>query len=96
VVAGPEPVAYAEFVRAVAAAAGLARPRLVPLPASLLIAAALPTALLPLVPTIRPAEIRRLLEDKAFDIGPMVTTLGVRPISLQDGLARTFAPQHKG
>jgi nucleoside-diphosphate-sugar epimerase len=94
-VAGPEPVAYADFVRAVAAAAGLARPRLVPLPASLLIAAALPTALLPFVPTIRPAEIRRLLEDKAFDIGPMVATLGVQPISLQDGLARTFAPQHK-
>ncbi|MBN8905137.1 MAG: NAD(P)H-binding protein [Rhodospirillales bacterium] len=96
VVAGPEPVAYAEFVREVAAAAGLARPRLVPLPAWLLIAAALPTALLPVVPTIRPAEIRRLLEDKAFDIGPMVATLGVQPIPLQDGLARTFAPQHKG
>jgi len=96
VVAGPEAVTYADFVREVAAAAGLARPRLVPLSASLLIAAALPTALLPFVPTIRASEIRRLLEDKAFDIGPMVATLGVRPISLQDGLARTFAPQHKG
>ncbi|HST75868.1 MAG TPA: NAD(P)H-binding protein [Acetobacteraceae bacterium] len=96
VVAGPEAVTYADFVREVAAAAGLARPRLVPLPASLLIAAALPTAVLPFVPTIRPTEIRRLLEDKAFDIGPMVATLGVRPISLQDGLARTFAAPHKG
>jgi uncharacterized protein YbjT (DUF2867 family) len=95
VVAGPEPVAYADFVRAVADAAGRGRPRLVPLPAWLLIAAALPTALLPVVPTIRPAEIRRLLEDKAFDIGPMVAALGVRPMALQDGLARTFAPQHK-
>ncbi len=95
VVAGPEPVAYADFVRSVAAAAGLARPRLVPLPAGLLIAAALPTMLLPFVPTIRPSEIRRLLEDKAFDIGPMIATLGVRPMPLQNGLARTFAPQHK-
>jgi uncharacterized protein YbjT (DUF2867 family) len=95
VVAGPEPVAYADFVRAIAAAAGLARPRLVPLPAWLLIAAALPTALLPVVPTIRPSEIRRLLEDKAFDISPMVAALGVQPMALQDGLARTFTPQHK-
>jgi uncharacterized protein YbjT (DUF2867 family) len=95
VVAGPEAVAYADFVRAVAVAAGLRRPRLLPLPAWLLMAAALPTALAPFVPTIRPAEIRRLLEDKAFDIRPMITTLGVVPMPLDAGLARTFAASQK-
>lgn len=92
IVAGPEPVSYAGFVRAVAQAAGLPRPRFVPLPAWLLAAAALPTRALPLLPTIRPAEVRRLLEDKAFDIGAMVNVLGVRPMPLAAGLARTFGP----
>ena len=35
-------------------------------------------------------EIKRLLEDKAFDVVPMITTLGVRPMTLADGLIRTF------
>jgi nucleoside-diphosphate-sugar epimerase len=90
VVAGPTPLPYADFVRAIALAAGLARPRIVAIPAWPMMAAAALTAMLPLVPTVRPAEIRRLLEDKAFDIAPMLATLGVRPISLADGLVRTF------
>ena len=92
VVAGPEPVSYAGFIRAVAEAAGLPRPRLVPLPAWLMVAAALPTRALPLLPTIRPAEVRRLLEDKAFDIGAMSSVLGIRAMPLAAGLARTFTP----
>ena len=95
VVAGPTPVAYADFVRAVAVAAALKRPRLVPVPAALLQAAARLSALAPFLPAIRPAEIRRLLEDKAFDIGPMIAELGVRPMPLAEGLARTFARPHK-
>ncbi len=90
VIAGPTPLPYADFVRAVARAAGLRAPRLVGLPAGLLMAAAACTALLPILPTIRPAEIRRLLEDKSFDIAPMIARLGVRPIGLEDGLMRTF------
>ena len=42
------------------------------------------------MPRIRVAEIRRLTEDKAFDIAPMSATLGVRPIPLEAGLALTF------
>ncbi len=95
VVAGPEPITYAEFVRAVARAAGLAPPRFVPLPAWLLMAGAALTRAAPLLPTIHAAEIRRLLEDKAFDVGPMVATLGVRPMPLADGLARTFGGPQK-
>ncbi len=93
VVAGPEPLPYADFVRAVARAGGLPPPRFVPLPAWLLQSAALPTAFVPGVPVIRPAEIRRLLEDKAFDTAPMRDRLGVRPIPLAEGLARTFRPR---
>lgn len=89
VIAGPAPLPYADFVRAVARAAGLTPPRLVSVPGWLLRAAA-PLTALPVLPRIRGDEVRRLLEDKAFPIGDMVTTLGIRPVSLDEGLARTF------
>ena len=89
VVAGPAPLTYAEFVRAVARAAGLPPPRIVPVPPALLLALA-PLTRLPFLPRVRGAEIRRLLEDKAFDIGPMRRSLGVDPIPLAAGLAQTF------
>jgi uncharacterized protein YbjT (DUF2867 family) len=92
VIAGPAPLPYADFVRAVAQAAGQRSPRIVPLPAAPLIMAAPLSRLIPLFPTIRSAEIRRLLEDKAFDIGPMQAELGVTPAALREGLARTFDP----
>ena len=94
VIAGPEPRAYADFVRAVASAAGLGPPRIVAVPAALLRALAPFTRLLPGLPTVRGAELRRLLEDKAFDIAPMRATLGIEPIPLAEGLARTFARPH--
>ncbi len=88
-IAGPAPLPYAGFVRAVARAAGLKPPRIVPLPARLLMAASVLTAL-PGLPHIRAAEIRRLLEDKAFDIAPMRDRLGIAPIALDEGLGRLF------
>ena len=90
VLAGADRVSYAEFVRAVAQAAGLPRPRIVPLPARLLRLATPLTRLLPGVPTIRRAEVQRLLEDKSWGIDPMRRQLGVVPVGLADGLARTF------
>jgi nucleoside-diphosphate-sugar epimerase len=95
VIAGPRPIRYADFVGAVAAAAGLRPPRIVPCPAAPLIMLASVTRLLPFLPTVRTAEIRRLLEDKAFDIRPMRAMLGVEPMPLEAGLARTFARSHK-
>jgi uncharacterized protein YbjT (DUF2867 family) len=86
VIAGPAPLPYAAFVRLVAAAAGLKRPRILAVPAAPLIAIATALRFLP----VSPAELRRLLEDKAFDTGPMLHVLGVRPIPLAEGLARTF------
>jgi nucleoside-diphosphate-sugar epimerase len=89
VIAGPTPLPYVDFVRAVARAAGLAPPRVVGVPAWLLRAVA-PLTALPGLPHIRGDEIRRLLEDKSFSIAEMIATLGVRPISLDEGLVRTF------
>ena len=89
VIAGPEPVPYADFIRAIAHAAGLPRPRIVPVPAWMLTAAS-PLTLLPGLPRIRPAEIRRLLEDKAFPDAATTAELGVTPMRLEVGLARTL------
>ena len=91
VIAGPEPISYADFVRAVAAAAGLRRPFILPFPIAPLIAVAKLTRNVGSLPTVRPDEIRRLTENKAFSIGPMQTRLGIAPISLHEGLALTFA-----
>jgi uncharacterized protein YbjT (DUF2867 family) len=91
VVAGADPVHYADFVRAIARAAGLAPPRIVPVSARVLRMAAPLSRVLPGVPPIRRAEIQRLLEDKSFGIDPMLKRLGVTPIGLEEGLARTFA-----
>lgn len=91
-IAGPAPLAYADFVRAVARAAGLKRPRILPVPAALLMALAPLAARLPGLPSVSADEIRRLQEDKAFDIAPMLAILRVEPISLATGLARTFPP----
>jgi uncharacterized protein YbjT (DUF2867 family) len=95
VVAGPAAVPYAEFVRQVAAAAGVRCPRILSLPVAPLVAAAGVTRVLPFVPRVRGSEIRRLLEDKAFDIGPMRAQLGIEPVPLHEGLARTFGQPHK-
>lgn len=90
VVAGPEPLPYRDFLAAVARAAGIRPPRVVTCPSGLIYAAAAVSRRLPMLPNVTAAEIRRLLEDKAFDITPMTERLGVIPISLRDGLERTF------
>jgi nucleoside-diphosphate-sugar epimerase len=92
VIAGPTPIRYADFLRAVAKAAGQWRPYIVPFPALPLIAAAGLTRHIPVLPTVRPEEIRRLMEDKAFDISEMRETLRVEPLPLAEGLALTFRP----
>jgi uncharacterized protein YbjT (DUF2867 family) len=90
VIAGPEPLRYADFVRAVAAAAGQRSPRIVALPVRTLVALAAVLRYVPFLPRVRAEEIRRLGEDKSFDVRPMMDLLGVSPVSLADGLGRTF------
>jgi len=91
VIAGPAPLPYADFVRAVAVAAGQRSPRIVALPAGPLMAFARVLRYIPVLPPVRPQEIRRLMEDKTFDVHPMIDTLGFAPMSLSTGLTSTFA-----
>lgn len=95
-IAGPRPMQYAAFVCAVARAAGLRPPPILSFPEAPLRFAAALTGWLPVLPTIRAAEIRRLTEDKAFDIGAMRAELGVEPMTLEDGLAMTFRTPDDG
>ena len=91
VIAGPEPMRYADFVRAIAAAAGLRRPRIVSAPAWLLMWLARIAGIVPGLPRVDTDAVRRLLEDKAFDIAEMRRALQIEPISFAEGLGRTFA-----
>ena len=95
VIAGPKAVRYDAFVRAVAVAAGLRKPFILPFPLKLLLQAARLTKHVTALPRVLPEEIRRLVEDKAFDIEPMRRLLGVEPIPLDKGLALTFTPTHE-
>jgi uncharacterized protein YbjT (DUF2867 family) len=94
VVAGPAPLPYRDFVQAVAQASSAGRRPIVSLPGPALMALARTARLIPGLPRVETAELRRLMEDKAFDIGPMRQKLGVDPIALTEGLARTFTPKH--
>jgi uncharacterized protein YbjT (DUF2867 family) len=95
VVAGPAAVRYADFVQAVARAAGLRVPAVVPFPAGALMLAARVARLVPGLPVVRPEEIRRLMENKSFDIGAMRSLLGIDPLPLEKGLALTFMYHHE-
>jgi uncharacterized protein YbjT (DUF2867 family) len=92
VIAGPVPMPYRDFLRAVAKAAGLRAPPILPIPALPLRLLAPLTRIIPGLPRVSADEIRRLTEDKAFDIGPMRERLGVVGRPLEDGLALTFGP----
>lgn len=90
-VAGPEPLAYRDFCAGIARAAGFPPRPVLPLPARLLMAASPLARALPFLPRIGAEEIRRLTEDKDFDIGPMREILGVEPRPLAEGLRLTFS-----
>lgn len=86
---GPKAIPYAAFLQAIAKAAGT-WVKVLPLPAALLRMVAFPTVLIPGIPTIRDAEVRRLQEDKAVDISEMHDILGLSPRPLDEGLEETF------
>lgn len=90
-IAGPEPLAYRDFCAEVARAAGIAPRPLLPLPAALLMALSPLARALPFLPRIGAEEIRRLTEDKDFDVRPMREILGIRPRPLAEGLRLTFS-----
>lgn len=90
VLAGPEPLPYAEFVKAIARAAGR-RVRIFGVPLAAARALAALTRLFPGLPKVTQAEILRLTEDKDFDIAPARELLGFAPMPLDRGLALTFS-----
>jgi uncharacterized protein YbjT (DUF2867 family) len=78
VIAGPQPMTIRAMVEAVAAGIGR-RARIVPVPVSLIHAAAALTRMLPGLPDILPAQVQRMFEDRAFDISDMRRRLNVEP-----------------
>jgi nucleoside-diphosphate-sugar epimerase len=86
---GPKAIPYATFLQAIAKAAGT-WVKVLPLPIILLRIVAFLTVLIPGIPTIRDAEVRRLQEDKAVDVSEMHDILGLSPRSLDEGLEETF------
>ncbi len=96
VIAGAEPMAYRDFAAAVARAAGFEMAPVIPVPAALLMTASHFLGLLPGMPRVGRDEIRRLLEDKNFDIGPMRDLLSISPLCLEAGLSRLFGRAEGG
>jgi nucleoside-diphosphate-sugar epimerase len=85
VVAGPEPISYAAFVRACAEAAGR-RARILPVRSALLVSIAQIMSATGVRPPFDAAELRRATESKRFDVTDLRTRLGVTPRSFNEGI----------
>ena len=90
VVAGRNPLRYADFVRLCARAAGRTVV-IVPVPLAVALAGARLSAAIPGLPAISPAEVLRTTEDKAHDITAMRERLGVTPMTFEEGIALAMA-----
>jgi uncharacterized protein YbjT (DUF2867 family) len=84
-VAGPEPLPFAELLHICARAVG-SRTRLVPVPLAPLVMLARGYELLSRHPRIRPEQLRRLAEDKAFAIDDAIRDLGYAPRPFARGI----------
>lgn len=87
IIAGAQPRSYAWIIQTCGRSVGR-RVRVISVPLWGMLALAWLTRCVPGVPPIARDEVRRLLEDKAFDIGPMQARLGVKPCTFEEGLAR--------
>jgi nucleoside-diphosphate-sugar epimerase len=85
VVAGPEPISYAAFVRSCGGAVGR-RVHILSVPSALLIGMATVMSAIGLRPPFNAAEIRRAAETKRFDVTELRTRLGVAPRGFAEGL----------
>ena len=81
-IGGPDPLPTAALIRAIAHAAHLRRPLILPIPA----------ALVRLLGRTRPAALR-LLQDRTVDTTPMTTLLGITGRPLDQGLSEFFGLQ---
>jgi uncharacterized protein YbjT (DUF2867 family) len=84
-VAGPEPLTFADLLRASAWAVG-SRTRFVPVPLPPAVAAARGYELLAAHPKIRAEQLLRLAEDKAFPIDQATRDLGYAPRPFPQGI----------
>lgn len=89
-IAGPQALSYADFIRAIARAIGC-KVWIVALPYPVMAVLAWMTTVMPGVPSIKKAELLRLLEDKAVETHAMVDVLGLTPRAFPEGLRQTFA-----
>jgi nucleoside-diphosphate-sugar epimerase len=78
VLAGPHPMPFRVMIEMIAHGIGR-KAHVISLPASLLAAGATMARFIPGLPAVTPAEVHRLLEDKAFDISAMLQRLAVMP-----------------
>ena len=85
IVAGRSPITYRELVETCIEFTG-SRCRVVSLPYFMLSIIGMLTKIIPGIPSISQNEIRRLLEDKAFDVVKLEQLLGIRPLSVREGL----------
>ena len=85
-IAGPEAISYAELVETVGDVIGV-KPRVIRSPSRLTVGMARIWHGLRLPAPVSVAQIRRLLEDKQYDIEPARRDLDFSPRSLPDGLA---------
>ena len=84
-VAGPEPIRFADLLRAAARAVG-SRTRFVPVPLAPAVAAARCYELLSPAPRLRAEQLQRLAEDKSFRIDDAVRDLGYAPRPFAEGI----------
>jgi len=84
-VAGPEPLPFADLLRACAGAVG-STTRFVPVPLAPMIAVARVHQRLSRHPRIKAEQLQRLGEDKAFAIGQAIADLGYAPRPFHEGI----------
>ena len=89
IVAGRSPITYRELVETCIEFTG-SRCRVVSLPYFMLSIIGILTKIIPGIPSISQNEIRRLLEDKAFDVVKLEQLLGIRPLSVREGLRQVL------
>lgn len=91
VIAGANAISYREFISHILHYGGYHTRPVISLPINVLIYGAYLTTLLPGLPKIKPAEIRRLLENKNANITDMKTKLSVFPLTFEEGVKRLFS-----